>query len=54
MTAKPPLCLAKCATLVSPNPVPTPGPFVVKNGSIAWFRTSAGMPTPLSAIERQT
>ena len=34
----------------SPNPVPLPGPLVVKNGSVALAKVAASMPDPVSAM----
>ena len=41
-------------TVASPSPVPSPASFVVKKGSKARSRTSAGMPVPSSLTVRRT
>ena len=54
IVANPPVFLAKSRDACKPKPRPAPGPLVVKNGSIALPSTSAAMPTPSSAIAKQT
>jgi hypothetical protein len=50
----PPVCLAMPYTWLRPNPVPLPIPFVVKNGSNAFFCTSSVMPRPVSHTDTTT
>src|SRR6516164_7041158 len=40
--------------MLSPRPVPLPGPLVVKKGSNARAITSGGIPTPVSEISKLT
>ena len=44
----PPVCVTIPYEVASPSPVPSPGAFVVKNGSNARTRVSSSMPIPVS------
>ena len=50
----PQLCFTIPKTMGSPNPVPLPCSFVVKNGSKRRPLTSSPMPTPVSRTLKQT
>ncbi|MNP53948.1 hypothetical protein D3C76_1484680 [compost metagenome] len=50
----PPSCSIKPWTIDNPRPVPLPTPLVVKNGSIAEPSVASSMPSPVSAMLRQT